>query len=83
MRETELEEFGVRSGGRTITDMRYADDTLLTLLIVDGGKSPSDALKKLDDAGRKRGLILNQKRLRRCSQADDLSITQWRSTAKR
>uniref|UniRef100_A0A672J9D7 Reverse transcriptase domain-containing protein n=1 Tax=Salarias fasciatus TaxID=181472 RepID=A0A672J9D7_SALFA len=59
MRKAELEEFGVRSRGQMITDMRYADDTLL---IVEGGKNPSDALKKLDNAGKKRCLTLNSKK---------------------
>ena len=42
MREAELEDFGVRSGDRRLVDMRYADDTLL---ISDGRKNPSDAVR--------------------------------------
>ena len=56
MRESDLEEFGVSTGGRIISNLRYADDTAVT---VDGTNDPSEALKRLDEAGSRRGLKLN------------------------
>ena len=57
MREADITESGVVIGGRSISNLRYADDTALC------GKSPQEinnivGLHKVNDAGRKRLLKL-------------------------
>ena len=56
MREAEITESGAVIGGRSISSLRYADDTALC------GKSPQEInniVHKVNDAGRKRLLKLN------------------------
>ena len=52
IREAGLQDYGISTGGRGIADLRYADDTV-GLLLVNGSKDPSEALKHLDDARKK------------------------------
>ena len=52
-------DYGVQTSGRLITDLRYADDTVI---IINGERDPSEALKRVDDAGKIRGLKLNSKK---------------------
>ena len=66
MRESEISDFGVPTGGRIISNLRYADDTAI---LVNGSSNPSDALERLDHAGRRRGLMPHVKK------------TKWLSTA--
>ena len=59
MREAEITESGVVIGGRSISNLRYADDTALC------GKSPQEInniVHKVNDAGRKRLLKLNARK---------------------
>lgn len=59
MREADIEDMGIRIGGRNITDLRYADDTAL---LADNITSTRRILHKVDTAGRKTGLKLNAKK---------------------
>ena len=58
MREAELEaaELGVQIGGRTITNLRYADDTTI---IAESEADLKTLLRKIRDASIKQGLRLN------------------------
>ena len=59
MREAEITETGAVIGGRSISNLRYADDTALC------GKSPQEInniVHKVNDAGRKRLLKLNARK---------------------
>ena len=56
MREAEIEDMGVRIGGRNITDMRYADDTGLVASNVTSSKR---MLYRVDASGKRKGLGLN------------------------
>ena len=59
MREAEITESGAVIGGRSISNLRYADDTALC------GKSPQEInniVHKVNDAGRKRLLKLNARK---------------------
>ena len=59
MREADIEDMGIRIGGRNLTDLRYADDTAL---LADNITSTRRILHKEDTAGRKTGLKLNAKK---------------------
>ena len=59
MREADIEEMGIRIGGRNLTDLRYADDTAL---LADNITSKRRILHKVGTAGRKVGLSLNTKK---------------------
>ena len=56
MREADIHESGISTGGRIISNLRYADDTAI---LVNENCDPTDILDRLDNAGRKRGLKLN------------------------
>ena len=56
MREAEIEDMGIRIGGRNITDMRYADDTGLLASNVTSSKR---MLYRVDTSGKRKGLGLN------------------------
>ena len=56
MREADIEDMGLRIGGRNITDLRYADDTGLIASNVTTSKR---MLYRVDAAGEKKGLGLN------------------------
>ena len=56
MREAEIEDMGIRIGGRNITDMRYADDTGLVASNVTSSKR---MLYRVDSSGKRKGLGLN------------------------
>ena len=59
MREADIEDMGIKIGGRNITDLRYADDTAL---ISDNITSMKRLLYRVDSAGVKAGLKLNAKK---------------------
>ena len=57
MRETEIEDMGIRIGGRNITDMRYAADD--TGLVASNVTSSKRMLYRVDSSGKRKGLGLN------------------------
>ena len=59
MRESDIEDMGLKIGGRNITNLRYADDTAL---LADNITSMKRILYRVDVAGRKAGLKLNAKK---------------------
>ena len=59
IRDAGLQDYGMSSGGRQIADLRYADDTAR---LISGSKNSSEALKRLDDAGKQKGLSMNIKK---------------------
>ena len=65
--EADLDEFGVVTSGRRISDLRYADDTVI---LVNGDKDPTEALNKVVDAGNARCLNLNAKKTKWMSLGD-------------
>ena len=56
MREADIEDMGLRIGGRNITDLRYADDTGLIASNVTTSKR---MLYRVDSSGKAKGLGLN------------------------
>ena len=59
MREADIEDRGVRTGGRILSNLRYADDTgLLADNIIDSRK----ILNRVDQVGKAAGLDLNSKK---------------------
>ena len=56
MREADLDDMGIRIGGRNFTNLRYADDTAL---MADNITSMRRILHRVDESGRKKGLSLN------------------------
>ena len=56
MRDADLDDLGLKVGGRDITNLRYADDTAL---LADNLTSMQGILYRVDEAGRKAGLNLN------------------------
>ena len=65
MREAEITESCTVIGGRSISNLRYADDTALC------GKSPQEInniVHKVNDAGRKRLLTLNARKTKLMNQ---------------
>ena len=59
MREADIDDMGIRIGGRNISNLRYADDTAL---LADNITSARRVLHRVDEAGRKAGLHLNAKK---------------------
>ena len=59
MREAEIEELGVRIGGKLISNLRYADDTALC---AQTQEEAEQLLTKVNDAGKERLLKLNVKK---------------------
>jgi len=59
MRESDIDDMGLKIGGRNITNLRYADDTAL---IADNVTSMKRILHRVDTAGREAGLRLNAKK---------------------
>ncbi len=59
MRETDIEELGVRIGGKPVSNLRYADDTALC---AQTREDAEQLLTKVNDAGRERLLKLNVKK---------------------
>ena len=55
-REAEISDFGVPTGGRIISNLRYADDSVAP---VDGMKDPTEVLRRLDYVGSRKGLKMN------------------------
>ena len=68
MREAEITESGAVIGGRSISNLHYADDTALC------GKSPQEInniVHKVNDAGRKRLLKLNARKTKQMVVGDE------------
>ena len=59
MRDADIEDMGIRIGGRNLTNLRYADNTAL---LADNITSTRRILHRVDTAGRKSGLKLNAKK---------------------
>ena len=59
MREADIDDMGVSIGGRSITNLRYADDTAL---LSDNITSMKRILHRVDTAGKTVGLHLNAKK---------------------
>ena len=59
MREAQTEEMGLNVGGHDITNLRYADDTALT---VNSLENMRELLNQVNDAGKLAGLKLNAKK---------------------
>ena len=59
MREADIEDMGIKIGGRNLTNLRYADDTAL---LSDNITSMKRILHRVDQAGRNAGLHLNAKK---------------------
>ena len=59
MREADIEDMGIKVGGRNITNLRYADDTAL---LADNLTSMKRILHRVDTAGKEAGLKLNAKK---------------------
>lgn len=59
MRESDIDDMGVKIGGRNITNLRYADDTAL---LADNITSMRRILNRVDSSGSKYGLKLNAKK---------------------
>ena len=59
MREADIEDMGIKVGGRNITSLRYADDTAL---LADNLTSMKRILHRVDTAGKEAGLKLNAKK---------------------
>ena len=60
MREADIEDMGVKIGGRNLTDLRYADDTAL---LADNITNMRRILYRVDGVGTKAGLKSNAKKL--------------------
>ena len=58
MREDDIEDMGIRIGGRNLSDLRYTDNTARLADIT----STRRILHKVDSSGRKSGLKLNAKK---------------------
>ena len=59
MRNADIEDMGIKCGGRNITNLRYADDTAL---LADNITSMRRILHRVDTAGTRAGLKLNAKK---------------------
>ena len=59
MREADIDDMGLKIGGRNITNLRYADDTAL---IADNVTSMRRILYRVDAMGKEAGLKLNAKK---------------------
>ena len=59
MREADIDNMGLKIGGRNISNLRYADDTAL---VADNNTSMKRILHRVDAAGRTAGLKLNAKK---------------------
>ena len=56
MRESDIDDMGIKIGGRNITNLRYADDTAL---LADNITSMRNIVHRVDAAGNNAGLKLN------------------------
>ena len=59
MRKADIEDLGISIGGRNITDLRYADDTAL---LANDITSMEEILDRVNNEGKKAGLLLNAKK---------------------
>ena len=84
MRDADIEDLGLKIGGRSIADLRYADDTALMASNVTSARR---VLHKVDSAGRTEGMNLNAKKTKvmhikgKNSLADDLTEVKVNGTA--
>ena len=80
MRESYIEDMGLRIGGRNITNLRYADDTGLI------ASNVTTNVRKVDAAGEAKGLGLNAPKTKythikwKDSQADEHNIIKVKGT---
>ena len=59
MRNADIDDMGIRIGGRILTDLRYADDTTLTVGDVTSSRR---VLYRVDSSGKVEGMGLNAKK---------------------
>ena len=59
MRNSDIDDMGLKIGGRNITNLRYADDTAL---LADNVTSMKGMLHRVDIKGKEAGLKLNAKK---------------------
>ena len=59
MREADIEHFGIKFGGRKISNLRYADDTAL---FAEHHQEATELINDLNSAGKSKGLKLNAKK---------------------
>ena len=64
MRNADIEFLGIKIGGKTLADLRYADDTALG---ADNITSSKRLLHRVDQSGDKEGLGLNASKLNTCT----------------